>query len=142
MPVFCFALLRAPWGSGEIAAWARGTARAFVEGNITALFSLIFLLHQALLSIDAIVRSLGRVFVTRRKLLEWETAAEAEAAVRPKATVDVYLRWTPCIALALAVAVWLVRPAALPVAAPILALWLVSPAFSPAGSTAGPAQAS
>jgi cyclic beta-1,2-glucan synthetase len=127
---FLFALLRAPWGNREIAAWTRSTARAFTEGNITALFSLIFLLHQALLSIDAIARSLGRVFVTRRKLLEWETAAEAEAAVRPKATVDVYLRWTPCVALALAVAVKLLRPAALPVAAPILALWLVSPLVS------------
>jgi len=123
---FVFALLRAPWDSREIVPWARNTARAFVEGNITALFSLVFLLHQALLSMDAIVRSLGRVFVTRRKLLEWETAAEAETAVRPGATVDVYLRWTPVLAIGLAVAVRLIRPAALPVAAPILALWLVS----------------
>ena len=45
--------------------------------------SLIFLLHQALISIDAIVRAVARVFVTRKKMLEWETAAEAEAATRP-----------------------------------------------------------
>jgi cyclic beta-1,2-glucan synthetase len=127
---FLFALLRGPWGKGETTAWARSTARAFVEGNIAALFGLIFLLHQALLAIDAILRSLGRIFVTRRKLLQWETAAEAESAVRPKATVDVYLRWTPVIAIMLAVAVQLIRPAALPVAAPILGLWLVSSAVS------------
>ncbi len=64
--------------------------------------------------------------MTRRKLLEWETAAEAETAVRPKATVDMYLRWTPAIAIGLAVAVRLIHPVALPVAAPILAMWLAS----------------
>jgi cyclic beta-1,2-glucan synthetase len=121
-----FTLLRAPWGRHEMAAWARGAARAFAEGNITAILSLVFLLHQALLSMDAIARSLGRVFVTRRKLLEWETAAEAETAIRPKATVDVYLRWTPGIAVALSIAVWKIRPAALPAAGPILLLWLAS----------------
>ena len=127
---FLFSLLRGPWGNRETIAWARSTARAFMEGNIAALFSLIFLLHQSLLSIDAIVRSMGRILVTRRKLLEWETAAEAELTVRPKATVDVYLRWTPLLAIGLAAAVRLLRPAALPVAAPILTLWLVSYAVS------------
>ena len=61
------------------------------NGHAIALFGLVFLLHQALLSMDAITRSMLRVFVTRRKLLEWETAAEAEAPAAPKATVDVYL---------------------------------------------------
>ena len=95
-----------------------------------ALFGLIFLLHQALLSMDAIARSMLRVFVTRRKLLEWETAAEAEAAAGSKATVDMYLEWTPWIGILLGLLVWLVRPAALPAAAPVLALWIGSRGFS------------
>ena len=49
----------------------------------------------------AIIRSLARVFVTRRRLLEWETAAEAESGARGKATVDFYLEWTPWIASAI-----------------------------------------
>lgn len=121
-----FTLPSAPWKGREMVAWARGAGRSFVEGNIRALFDLIFLLHQALLSIDAIFRSLGRVFVTKRRLLEWETAAEAENAVRSTATVDIYLRWAPWVSIALALIVWKVRPSALPAAAPILFLWLVS----------------
>jgi hypothetical protein len=76
------------------------------------------------------VRAVGRVLVTRRKMLEWETAAEAEAAVHPKSTVDVYLEWTPWISLALAVAIGFLRPQALPPAAPLLLMWAFSRPFS------------
>jgi cyclic beta-1,2-glucan synthetase len=133
LPVYCdlvFSLIRMPFRWRAFTAWARDTGRNFVNGHAIALFSLVFLLHQALLSMDAIVRSILRVFVTRRKLLEWETAAEAEAARRRKATVDVYLEWTPVIALLIGVAVWALRPAALPAAAPVILLWMGSRAFS------------
>ena len=42
--------------------------------------ALTFLPHQAWVSADAIVRTLWRLFVTRRKLLEWQTASQAERA--------------------------------------------------------------
>jgi cyclic beta-1,2-glucan synthetase len=133
LPVYCdllFALLRVPLRRHAFGPWLRDTARAFANGHAVALFGLIFLLHQALLSVDAIVRSVARVFVTKRKLLEWETAAEAEAAARRKATVDVYLDWTPRFAIALGLVLWAVRPAALPVAAPVLLLWACSRGIS------------
>jgi cyclic beta-1,2-glucan synthetase len=125
-----FALFRIPDSRRAVRPWIRDTAVAFFKENAAALFSLIFLLHQALILADAIIRSLVRVFVTRRKLLEWETAAEAESSVRPKATVDNYLAWTPVIAVALGAAVWMIRPRALRAAAPILFLWLISGAVS------------
>ncbi|HEV8599708.1 MAG TPA: glucoamylase family protein [Gemmatimonadales bacterium] len=40
--------------------------------------AITFLPHQAWVSLDAIVRTLWRLFVTKRKLLEWETASRAE----------------------------------------------------------------
>jgi cyclic beta-1,2-glucan synthetase len=125
-----FALFRVPTSRHALGRWVRDTAVSFFRETAAAWFSLIFLLHQALILADAIIRSLVRVFVTRRKLLEWETAAEAEGAVRPKARVDTYLAWTPVIALALCAAVWFIRPRALPAAAPILSLWLISGAVS------------
>ncbi|HMC58470.1 MAG TPA: glycosyltransferase family 2 protein, partial [Candidatus Solibacter sp.] len=125
-----FALLRVPHKRRALPAWFGDSARAFRENALAAMCSLIFLLHQALISMDAIVRAVGRVFVTKKKMLEWETAAEAEAAFRPKSTVDIYLEWTPWIALGLAVSIWLARPEALPAAAPLLGLWIVSHAFS------------
>ena len=133
LPVYCdflFALLRVPRGWRALDAWVQDTSRAFANGHAIALFGLIFLLHQALLSMDAITRSILRVFVTRHKLLEWETAAEAEATAGRKATVDVYLEWTPWIGILLGLLVWMVRPAALPAAAPVLALWIGSRGFS------------
>ena len=41
---------------------------------------LTFLAHQAWLMVDAIVRTLARLYVTRRHLLEWTTAAQAKAS--------------------------------------------------------------
>ncbi|MBV9504704.1 MAG: hypothetical protein JO323_06825 [Acidobacteriia bacterium] len=126
-----FAVFRLPkGGSRALGAWLRDTAKSFAEGNAMAFLALIFLVHQALLSMDAIARSVVRVWVTRRKLLEWETAAEAEAAKGPKATVDTYLEWTPWIALGIGIAVRLLRPAALPATLPIIFLWIISPAVS------------
>jgi len=133
MPVFSgllFAAMRFPFTRRLIPTWARETARSSFEGIAITICSLIFLPHQALISMDAILRSVGRVFVTRRKLLEWETAAEAEAANRSRATVDIYLEWTPYIAMLIAIAVGFLRPESLPAAAPLLVLWIASRGFS------------
>lgn len=121
-----FSVLRPPSTARAVPAWAREMVAEFVKGNIVTLLGIVFLLHHALLSLDAIGRSVLRVLVTRRKLLEWETAAEAESQSRRKATVDIYLEWTPVLAAAIAAALWLVRPASLPVAWPVLVLWFLS----------------
>jgi hypothetical protein len=125
-----FGLARIPDNRRELGAWAREVGRTFRDNLAVAVCSLIFLLHQALIASDAIIRTIARVFVTRRKLLEWETAAESESADRPKSTVDRYLEWTPWIAAALAVLISLARPEALAAAAPLLTLWIGSCAFS------------
>src|SRR5258708_13808999 len=49
------------------------------RSNFTVLLTVVFLAHQALVSLDAVVRALVRRMVTRERLLQWETAAEAEA---------------------------------------------------------------
>ena len=110
----------------RLAGSAKDTIGAFLKGHVVAFLQLVFLLHQAMLSLDAIWRSVLRVFVTKKRLLEWETAAEAEDAKRRTSTVDVYLAWSPLIAAAITGLVWLARPAALPVASPILALWFMA----------------
>jgi cyclic beta-1,2-glucan synthetase len=43
-----------------------------------ALFTIAFLPHQAWISADAILRTLWRLGVSRRNLLEWRTASHAE----------------------------------------------------------------
>lgn len=120
---FLFSLLRAPVKSELLVPWLRNTGATFARDHIAALLQIVFLLHQAMLSIDAVGRSILRVFVTKRSLLEWETAAEAKVTDRRKATVDVYLSWSPILAAAIAADVWFLRPTAFPVAARVVFLW-------------------
>ena len=49
-------------------------ARAALQGGL----AIAFLPHKAWLSFDAAARTVGRLFITKRRLLEWETAADAE----------------------------------------------------------------
>jgi hypothetical protein len=120
----------APWGHRGFGAWAKDTVKAFGREHLLIVLHVTYLLHDALLAIDAIVRSLARVFVTRQRLLEWETAAEAQSSSRRKGAADVYLEWGPFLAIAIAVALWIVRPAAMPTAAPVLVLWTAARALA------------
>jgi cyclic beta-1,2-glucan synthetase len=95
---------------------------AFYGTNFSVLLTVIFLAHQTLLSLDAVVRALVRRNVTRERMLEWETAAEAELGTR-STPIDRYLNWMPFFAAAVGLLVWLVQPHSLIAAIPILVLW-------------------
>lgn len=125
-----FSILRVRGPIHAMGPWIRNTVRILGNATATALLMLVFLLHQALMSMDAIVRSILRMFVTGRNLLEWETAAEAGAAGRSKNAIDFYLRITPFLSVVIGVLVWHFRPTAMSAAAPILALWAISWPFS------------
>jgi cyclic beta-1,2-glucan synthetase len=96
---------------------------ALITTNVGIFFTLCFLPHQMLLSLDAVVRTLVRRLVTRRRLLEWETAAETELSSRKRTPVDTYLDWMPALALGLGVLVFFARHRAFYAALPILLLW-------------------
>ncbi len=95
----------------------------FGQSFSITLLNLAFLPHQTLLTVDAIIRALVRRFITGQRLLEWETAAEAESNRGRVTPVDRYLKATPLVALVIGVVLALVRPGALRVALPILILW-------------------
>jgi len=105
---------------------AREALASLVTSNISVLLTLIFLLHQTLVSLDAVVRTLVRRLFTRQRLLEWETAAEAELGRGKRTPVDVYLNWMPLIALGLGLLVFVAHLSALSSALPILLLWACS----------------
>jgi cyclic beta-1,2-glucan synthetase len=89
---------------------------------------LILLLHQTMLILDAVFRSLFRRFVTGQRLLEWETAAQAEAESVPRAPADRYLTIVVLVVLSLAISIRFLSSQhhALLFATPILALWALS----------------
>jgi hypothetical protein len=98
----------------------------FTSGQITVLITLTFLAHQTLTTLDAIFRTVFRLTVSRRNLLEWETAAQSEMDAKKRTPVDVYLDWTPIVGGVLALVIWFFRPAALLAALPILTLWILA----------------
>jgi cyclic beta-1,2-glucan synthetase len=110
----------------------RSHIRAVVEDLTLALSQTALLVtllaHQAWLMADAIARTLFRMFVSRRGLLEWLTAAQAKFSL-PLDIAGFYRRMAGGVALAASgavVVVYIGRGAQL-VAAPFLFLWLVSP---------------
>jgi cyclic beta-1,2-glucan synthetase len=55
-----------------------------IKSNLcTWMFDIITLPHQVFISLDAISRTLFRVFVTKQNLLEWETALSSELRLKP-----------------------------------------------------------
>jgi len=108
----------------------RGVVHGLRRSTGRWLLYLVFLPFEALVVCDAILRTLARLLVTRRHLLEWtsafHTARRFGTGARRLATW-IGMAGAPIIALALLVAVALVRPHALLVAAPLLLAWLVSP---------------
>ena len=108
-----------------------GVSEAFLgfwKALLIAFLNLIFLPHQTLLSLDAIVRSLVRRFVTGKRLLEWETAAQTESQFLSRTPVDRYLALMPYIAFGLGILVYLFAPQrnAIVFAAPTLLLWAIA----------------
>jgi cyclic beta-1,2-glucan synthetase len=114
------------WNSSHKWAGVEQVVDGFVTSQINVLVFIIFLPHQALVTLDAIIRTVFRLSISRRKLLEWETAAQSEVEKKKTTPVDVYLQLTPLLSVVIAVALYYWRPSSLPVAAPILLLWLFS----------------
>ena len=119
-------LTRAPWGRAGFSLWLADTMRTFGRQHLMALLNLTFLLHDALVAIDAIVRSLARVFVTRQRLLEWETAAEAREATGQKRAADLYLDALPIVAASILLVLGVARGPAFLLAVPVIALWIIA----------------
>jgi cyclic beta-1,2-glucan glucanotransferase len=109
----------------------RGVGEDFAMGLLQCGFLLTFLAHQAWLMVDAIARTLYRLSVSHRRLLEWTTTAQA----RENAQFDTRPLWVQIAAsLAFAVAVgavvyWLGH-GTWRIAAPFAVLWVLSPVFA------------
>jgi cyclic beta-1,2-glucan synthetase len=91
----------------------------------------VFLAHQAWLMADAILRTLFRLTISHRRLLEWTPAAQA-AAGRDLTLPGFYahMSWAPVIGVAGLGAAWAGGGASLPLALAFAAAWVASPAVA------------
>ena len=110
---------------------AREALSGFYASIVNVFFTITFLAHQTLLAVDAVARALIRRMFTRERLLEWETAAEAELSTgKRRAPVDVYLNWTPVFALFVGLILWFAHRNSFVAALPVLLLWAGSKSIS------------
>jgi cyclic beta-1,2-glucan synthetase len=136
VPAFpvCLVLLGSAVNLARHGSWMlqwRGIRNSLTSTAGQALLGIVFLADQARLLLDAVVRTLYRLFVSRRHLLEWETAASTERRLgNDFASFARTMYPASALACAAALVVALVRPEALPAAAPLLLAWLVSPAVA------------
>lgn len=92
------------------------------------LLRLSFIADHAALTLDAVLRTIYRMAISHKHLLEWRTASQVAAS--GSGTLKHYLRGmiaSPLLAVGCLAMVMLINPSALPVAAPIAIMWLVAP---------------
>ncbi|MFL6591898.1 MAG: glucoamylase family protein, partial [Luteimonas sp.] len=105
-----------------------GMAASFNVGR--ALIATACLPHAAYSSLDAIGRTLWRLLVSRRRLLQWSPSSEAERTTGNDLVAVLRAMWTgPALACVMVAVLWRVHAAAWPAAAPILLLWMGSAAL-------------
>lgn len=122
-----FSLARAIWKHNRLS--AREAFVDFATSHVSILLNIAFLAHQTLVALDAIIRTVIRSTITHSRLLEWETATEAELGIKRRTPVDIYLDWIPLIGVCLGLALFL-RPHAAPYALPFIVAWCCSKVIS------------
>lgn len=107
----------------------RGLLNDLSTGLAQVAVTLMFLAYQAWLMSDAILRTLARLFVTRKNLLQWVTAAQSKHAVDLN-LVNIYQRMAGGVVLAVAagIALFFGRHQGWVASLPFLVAWIAAPA--------------
>jgi cellobiose phosphorylase len=95
------------------------------------LFVLISLPYEAFYSMDAILRTCWRLFLSKKRLLEWNSAARDEHHNRFKLIESYRTIWiSPFIAILSAICLMILYPKMLFMVWPIIVLWMVFPGIA------------
>ena len=118
-----------PLGSRE-ARWSdvKQKARAGTGAVKNVLFSISCLALESFTITDAVLRSIYRVYISRKNLLDWVATAQNQAESGATAITFFRLMWPALpVALTCGVLVQTIRPGAMIVATPFLLSWISSP---------------
>jgi cyclic beta-1,2-glucan synthetase len=111
----------------HLSACVRSTERRFAQ----SIFTLVCLPYEAFFSLDAILRTAGRMLFTHKRLLEWNPSSAPDLTRREDMLTCCQSMWAgPAIAILTSTYLTLSRPTTLAIAGPVLGLWLVSPAIA------------
>ena len=111
----------------HLAAAAHSAERHFAQ----AAFTLACLPYEAFFTLDAIFRTAWRMWITHRRMLEWNPSSTHDFGDRTNLAAVCRTMWiAPALSVVAAVYLALLRPSALAGAGPLLALWLTSPVIA------------
>jgi cyclic beta-1,2-glucan synthetase len=129
VPVSTEVIPRRPGGSKR--AYLLGLGESFTLAATHIALGIILLAHQAWLMADAVARTLLRLVVTRRRMLEWVSAAQVKSSARLGLGSTYVEMWGALLLAAVAglVAAFSTGPVR-SVAATFVVLWLLSPAVA------------
>ena len=109
----------------------RGTVYSIIRQLSQIVITLAFLPYDAYVSLDAIARTLLRLMVTHKRLLEWQTSSDSERVTRASLAGFYVTMWiVPAVALASGGLLTLVPPTQILLVLPVLGLWLIAPGLA------------
>jgi len=131
VPVIARAVLAAVRTASSRSASLTGVWGDLFSNTRQALVHGCFLLDSAIVSTDAIARTLYRLAISKRRLLEWTTTSQA---ARASDGGSAFARFHLLIGSLFAMTTWAAiathTPAALAFATPVLVAWALAPAFA------------
>ena len=105
----------------------RSVAISLPKPLAQSLLSLIVLSYETYISLDAICRTLLRMWWTKRYLLEWTTARDSERRAEDS-LVDTFhsMAIAPASSFGLLMVLSFISPSVMPIAGPMLGLWIAA----------------
>ncbi len=119
--------------------FGRMLGQRFIGSHRDTFLTLVFIPHQACLMVDAIGRTLWRLYVSHSNMLQWETMAQSEMVGGARLSLlDIYLYaasivWLPFLFLAGPLPILVPLVCAFWITSPMIAAWLNEPVPKPAG---------
>ncbi|MEP6628182.1 MAG: glucoamylase family protein, partial [Ginsengibacter sp.] len=106
----------------------RNSLRNLRDITVKTLFTLICLPYEAFANLSAIMRTLWRMIISGKKLLEWNPSSHATRSDQTTLRASYAAMWIePVLTLAVLAFLTLYAPQKLLIAAPVLLLWLIAP---------------
>ena len=100
-----------------------------------AILALTFLPYEAFFCLDSIIRTIARMLITRRRLLEWNPSSEVDRVLERSDRTGLLASFramgvAPAVAAAACAGIAVTDVTVLAIAGPILLLWAASPAIA------------
>ncbi|MEO6668851.1 MAG: glucoamylase family protein, partial [Ferruginibacter sp.] len=96
--------------------------------TVKTLFTLICLPYEAFANLKAIVRTLWRMIITRKNLLEWNPSSHVVHADQSSLRISYLLMWIePALTIVVLAFLAVYSPGRLAIATPVLLMWFIAP---------------